>query len=402
MLAFAAVLAGALVVYVLAGRRYWFYLDEWDFLAGRDAGNLGDLFRPHNEHWTTLPILAYRVLWNVFGLNSYRPYQFLVLGLHLTTAVLLRVIMRRSGVSPWIATAAATMFVLLGASGAQNIVWAFQITFVGSLVCGLAHLLLADHDGPVDRRDAAGLAFGVAALLCSGVGITMAAVAGLAVLIRRGPRAAALHVIPLAVVFVAWWLAFARSKYDTSDASAGTVARFVRHGGANAFRRAGGLPGVGVALGVMLIVGLLIAWARLPREDLRRRAAAPAAMLLGSLVFLGVTALGRGASFGIAFAERSRYVHVVVALTVPALAVAADGIARRWRVLTPVLIVLFLVGVPGNMGDLWRDRSPSRQQFAVSGHTGARWSRTPSGGCARSGSRRGSAATPAFPGTGLS
>jgi hypothetical protein len=107
LLAFAAVLAVAFVVYVLAGRKYWFYLDEWDFLSGRDGGNLGDLFRPHNEHWTTLPILAYRVLWNVFGLNSYRPYQFLLLGLHLTAAVLLRVIMRRSGVSPWIATGPA-------------------------------------------------------------------------------------------------------------------------------------------------------------------------------------------------------------------------------------------------------------------------------------------------------
>ena len=55
LLAFSAVLAGALVMYVLAGRRYWFYLDEWDFLAGRDAGNLGDLFQPHNEHWTSRP-----------------------------------------------------------------------------------------------------------------------------------------------------------------------------------------------------------------------------------------------------------------------------------------------------------------------------------------------------------
>ncbi|MGH8978551.1 MAG: hypothetical protein ACRDV7_10790, partial [Acidimicrobiia bacterium] len=367
MLAFAAVLAGAFVVYVLAGRKYWFYLDEWDFLSGRDGGDLGDLFRPHNEHWTTLPILAYRVLWNVFGLNSYRPYQFLLLGLHLTAAVLLRVIMRRSGVSPWIATAAATMFVLLGASGAQNIVWAFQITFVGALVCGLAHLLLADHDGKVDRRDGAGLAFGLAALLCSGVGITMAAVVGFAVLIRRGPRAAALHVLPLAVVFLTWWLAFARSMYDASDASVGTVARFVRHGGANAFRSAGELPGVGVALGVMLVVGLLIAWARAPREGLRRRAAAPVAMLLGSIVFLCVTALGRGATFGIEFAERTRYVHIVVALTTPALAVAADAIARRWRALTPVLIVLFLVGVPGHLRDLERDVPVSRRQFPVSG-----------------------------------
>jgi hypothetical protein len=33
----------------------------------------------------------------------------------------------------------------------------------------------------------------------------------------------------------------------------------------------------------------------------------------------------------------------------PGLAVAADALARRWRVLLPVVVVLFLVGVPGNI-----------------------------------------------------
>ena len=53
---------------------------------------------------------------------------------------------------PWLATVAAVVFVFFGA-GAENILVAFQITFVGSLVFGLTQLLLADHDGPLDRRD---------------------------------------------------------------------------------------------------------------------------------------------------------------------------------------------------------------------------------------------------------
>ena len=44
-------------------RPMWFYLDEWDFLANRTAFNLGDLFRAHNEHWVTMPVLVYRALW---------------------------------------------------------------------------------------------------------------------------------------------------------------------------------------------------------------------------------------------------------------------------------------------------------------------------------------------------
>ena len=114
------------------------------------SGSVDDLFRPHFQHWTTLPILPYRLLWTVVGIRSYVPYQALIVVLHLAAAALLLVVMRRAGVRPWIATVAAGAFVFFG-SGAENILVAFQITFVGSLVFGLAQLLLADHDGPLDR-----------------------------------------------------------------------------------------------------------------------------------------------------------------------------------------------------------------------------------------------------------
>jgi len=73
--------------------------------------------------------------------------------------------MHRAGVRPWSATVLASLFVLFGA-GAANILWAFQISFVGSVAFGLTHLLLADHDGPFDRRDWLGLLAGFATLLC--------------------------------------------------------------------------------------------------------------------------------------------------------------------------------------------------------------------------------------------
>jgi len=63
----------ALLFYMTISRPMWFYLDEWDFLANRTGGNLHDLFRAHNEHWVTLPVLVYRGMWWVFGLHSYRP-----------------------------------------------------------------------------------------------------------------------------------------------------------------------------------------------------------------------------------------------------------------------------------------------------------------------------------------
>jgi hypothetical protein len=54
-------------------RGTWFQLADWDFLASRTGGDLGDLFRPHYEHWTTLPILAYRLMWQAFGVHSAAP-----------------------------------------------------------------------------------------------------------------------------------------------------------------------------------------------------------------------------------------------------------------------------------------------------------------------------------------
>jgi len=113
--AFIAAEVVALSLWLTLGRNQWFFSDEWDFLAGRTAGDLGDLFHPHDNHWSTLPILAYRVLWWLFGLRTYLPYLTLVVLLHLTAAALLRAVMRRAGVGPWLSTAAASLFALFGA-----------------------------------------------------------------------------------------------------------------------------------------------------------------------------------------------------------------------------------------------------------------------------------------------
>src|SRR5262249_9166068 len=143
------------------------------------------LFRAQSgSHWSTVPILAFRALYEVFGLHSYRPYQFFVIVLHLSVCVLLWVIMRRAGVQAWIATACAGAFIFFG-PGQQNIIWAFQIGFTGSVAYGLAQLVLADHDGPIDKRDFIGLGFGFLSLLSSSVSVAIALVVSISTFIRR-------------------------------------------------------------------------------------------------------------------------------------------------------------------------------------------------------------------------
>src|SRR5262245_28404050 len=77
-------LEGVALVYLMAvGRRLWFTGDEWEFLANRTAFSWSDLTRAHaGAHLVPLPILVYRLLWWVFGLRTYFPYQLLVVGLH--------------------------------------------------------------------------------------------------------------------------------------------------------------------------------------------------------------------------------------------------------------------------------------------------------------------------------
>ena len=341
----------ALVFYMAISRPMWFYLDEWDFLANRTGGNLHDLFRAHNEHWVTLPVLVYRGMWWVFGLHSYRPYQLLIVLMHLGAALLVRTVMRRVGVRPWTATIVAAVFVFFGA-GYQNIVLPFQITLVGSLVFGFVHLLLATHEGALDRRDWFGLAAGLAGLMCSGVGVSMVIAVGVAVFVARGWRLALLHTVPLAAAYLLWYEWIGHVGYNGYRAKPGQVISFVRTFVAASFRAIGHGGVVAVLLGALLVVGLIVAWRPLGRADFRRRAAMPLGLLVGALALLTITGLGRAGIHS--FNEKSRYLHLVAAMTLPALGVAADAIMVRWRSrwLSVAVLAIFVISIPGNLNTI--------------------------------------------------
>lgn len=94
---FGALLFVAFWYYLHLGRGYWFFSDEWDQLANRSATDLGSLLAPHNDHLQLIPTLVYRTLYSTVGLESYLPYQLPVLILFLTSAAMLRVVIRRAG-----------------------------------------------------------------------------------------------------------------------------------------------------------------------------------------------------------------------------------------------------------------------------------------------------------------
>jgi hypothetical protein len=358
-LAFAAVEVVGFIVYVVEAHKLWFFRDDWAFLSARGL-NGPDLVRQHGGHLAVLPIVMFRILYTIVGLHSYLPYQVITIALHLVAAALLRAIMRRARVNPWISTVAASAFVLFGAAS-QNILWAFQIGFTGALVLGLVQLLLADHDGAIDRRDWLGVAAGAAALMTQGDAVTMVGVVGLAMLVKRGWRAAVVQTVPIGLLWVAWWFHYAR-HVGTSVTDVSILTEWVRIAITGAFDALGQVHYVGWALALMLASGLVLAWRQYDNRERRRVLAVPGAMLVGAFTFVLTTGINR-AWAGTRLASTSRYTHITVALLLPILAVAADALVRRWRGFFPVALALFLIGIPGNIATI-DDNFLSSRYFA--------------------------------------
>jgi hypothetical protein len=344
------VVALPLVLFRL-GQFRWFFSDDWSFLASGHLGSAKDLFEPHNAHWSTIPFIVYRALWHLVGLKSYVPYQAVALAIHVAVAAQLRLVALRAGARPWIATAMAGALVLFG-PGSDDIVWAFQIGFTGALALGLAQLLLIDHDGGFDRRDALGVVAGLLGLMCSGVGVTMAIVVGLAALLRRGWKVAAVETVPLAAAYALYSLTqHPQTESPFGRPPIGTVLRWVVSGQVGTFRSLGYYGPVGVALVVLLIVGFALAWLAPVRTsslvERSHRLAMPTALFVGGAAFSALTVQGRW-QFGVEAAKSSRYLYLGAAFTLPALAVAAEELARRRRELLPVVIALVVVAIPAN------------------------------------------------------
>lgn len=348
-LAFRTFLVLAFVAFCLfawLGRYTWFALDEWYLLARSPRGGLRYYLGSYNQHWVTLPLLLYRLLWRLVGLNSYRPYQACILMLHVTVAFLLRAIMRRVGVRPWTATLVASILLFFG-SGSRNILVAFQITLVGSIVFGLVHLLLSDRVGALGRFDVIGLVAGLMGLMCSGVGVSMVFAVGVAAYIRRGWRVAAFHTIPLGIVYFMWRRQVQGWGYRTlRPASIGAGLDYAFYLARKTLEGIGQLPGVSVALVVMLGVGFGLLCRSGAGSERRRQAAMPLGLLVGAAVFVLATGLMRGA---VLIRDESRYVYVTAALLLPALGLATDAVMRRWRACVPIIALLGSIGIVGNV-----------------------------------------------------
>lgn len=313
-----ATLVVAAVGLAIVNRDQWFFGDEWEFLVNRGffGANL-DLLYPHNEHWSTIPIIVYTLLRDTIGLGSYWPYIGVLILVHLALAHLLWRASLRSGVPASLATAGAAVFMFLGA-GHENILWAFQIGFLGSVLFGWAAVLVADHPSRrPGRRDVWTVLLLLGALMCSGVGVVAVPMVVVVVLVRTRHLLRPLIVggVPTAV-FVAWYLTVGQAaRHPNTGVEGGLSARFATF-------RSVVVDVVEATVGVrhsvaelaIVAVGVWLLWvlARTLRRPEDPSGITAGAGLVGAAAFVIMIMSGRGDDMA------SRYLYVLAALVVPA------------------------------------------------------------------------------------
>jgi hypothetical protein len=352
---FVVAVVAALPLLLWFGRHHWFFLDEWWVLSRAGSSNPGYL-DGHNGHWITLTRTHYLLTFELWGLRTYVPYQLPVVLAHLGAAALLREVARRCGVRGWIATATAVAFVFFGA-GHENIVWGFQLTVTGSLVCGLALFLLADGPRALTRRDLLALAVGVLGLMTSSAFVGIVVGVGVMILLRRGVRIAGFYALPLAAIYAVWYARHGHDGAEPLRLAGRTLAFFGRMVWAIFDALAQG-P-IGVLLVVVAALGLAGVLRRAVRAGAWDEAALPVGLAAGYASFAVLTSLARAANpLTENLHASSRYVHIGAALLLPLVGAGAEELARRRTVLAAIALLPLAFGLPGNI-DRFTDIHPA-------------------------------------------
>ena len=306
------------------GRSLTFWHDEWRSITF--DGGWSDFLRPVNEHWSTFPLLAYRATFHIVGLDSYLPYLAQVIVLHAIAVAGAYVLVRRR-----IGRMAATLFaipLLLLGSGAENLFWAFQTGFVGSVAFGVWGLVAIEQRGKWPPIAASALL--LASLMSSGIGLVFVVAASVRTLLDPPIRRRALAVVPPLAAYLVWYAWAGHAPVDDPGhiAPPFEIGRFVARGVAHSTAAVTGindLPWGETFAGVGFLVALIaLGWAAIVH---RPRPLATASVL--AIVSLYVLAGSVRAQLDFDYALISRYVYIAGFLLALALADALEPLHDR-------------------------------------------------------------------------
>jgi hypothetical protein len=211
LLGAALAVAAAMTLVLTADNTY--FGDSWALLIERRDLSVDTVLHPHNEHLIAIPAMLEMASIRLFGMDSARPGQIVLVLILLATAVLLFVYVRRR-VGPWLALFAAVLVLFLGPAW-EVLLWPFEITFCGPVLFGLAMLLaLEREDTP---GDVAACVFLLISLGFSSLGVPFIAAAAVAVLLGprdRWLRRSYVFVVP-GLLFAAWYAGWGQDAEST-------------------------------------------------------------------------------------------------------------------------------------------------------------------------------------------
>jgi hypothetical protein len=358
--AFLGVSALSVVLLAWLGRSTTFWFDDWVILGSpsREGWTLDALMLPHNDHWQLTQILVWKVLQATVGLRSHLPYLLPTLLAHVGAAIAVYVLARRQA-GPFIAFAVGVLFLLLGTAG-EVFFFAAAFNLVAATALGawaLVVALPADPLVPIGRRRSTAVAvLLLVAVMSGGPGLFYLPAVAIVASLVPGRRRELWVVLPAALAFVGWELAYgggASTAATLGDVSAlRALGDYVRTGVAHAM---GAVTGLEDQVGLILAVALLgaTAWHLLGHRPLRVAAVAGAAGLVSAFA---VTGLAR-AQFGAEQATAARYVYTaapfVLLMACAWLGTLAPIEARRPRVALTVSVVLAVALVANLTGIRW-------------------------------------------------
>jgi hypothetical protein len=333
----------ASIAYVLwLGRGETFIVDGWSYLIQGHQPSLTAQLEPHNGHLIVFPILVLKLMYGVFGISSYPPYQLFVVLLNVLIAGLLYVFARRS-LGPLVALLPAVLMLFYGA-GWDAFVTGYQLPNLVAIATGLMALLF------IRREDLLGDLLACLALFLAlasfSVGIAFAAGIAVALLLRGRPaaiRRAWVFLVP-AALYVAWFIwamHFNESQVMAHNVGSllagifdqlaaiftGITGLGVAPGSTDLTAPAGALPSWGPVLVILALVGVAFA--------LRQRR--PSRSFFVALTTLCVYLITIALALNVAESrvpDASRYVYMGTVLTLLVLIEAVNGIRpnRAWTI----------------------------------------------------------------------
>lgn len=338
-------LALTVILLLLAGRHLTFFYDEWDFILHRRGESVGVYLDPHNGHLSLFPVVVYKLLLAVVGMRHYWPYRMVVIVLHAICGSLLYVIARRR-LGPWLALIPAAALLLLG-SAWEDLLWPFQMGFLGSVAAGLGALVLLDQLDPrpnADRRwhDRGACALLIVSLGSSAVGVPFLASAIVLLLAQRAPlRRWGVAALP-AVLFLVWYLGWGTDQPSGVNA----VLDAPQYIADAASAAASGLAGLSLIYGPPLLVMLvLVIVMRLRSQPLPPLLLAASG---GAIVFWALSAVARA---DVSDPSASRYIYVGVVFLLLTIVEAARNVTIG-RAHVAAVGLLLLGSTVANLGQL--------------------------------------------------